>query len=82
VYDEPEICPRERLKPSEIEARGRTKAFVRALAAAVPAVGFWLWISALLGVGPLVGNEWLGLLVWLVALVAWIASFGRNVIPR
>ena len=82
MYDEPEISPRERLRPSEIEARGRRRAFVRALAAAVPAVGFWLWISALLGVGPMDGRELTGLAVWVVALVIWIAAFGRSVIPR
>ncbi len=82
MYDEPEISPRERLRPSEIEARGRRKAFFRALAAAVPAVGFWLWISALLGVGPMDGRELTGLVVWVVALAIWIATFGRNVIPR
>ena len=82
MYDEPEISPHERLRPSEIEARGRPRAFLRALAAAVPAVGFWLWISALLGVGPMDGRELAGLAVWLVALVIWIATFGRDVIPR
>jgi len=82
VYDEPEISPRERLRPSEIEARGRPKAAVRAIAAAIPAVGFWLWISALLGVGPMDGHEVSGLVVWVVALALWIAFFGRNVTPR
>jgi len=82
VYDEPEISPRARLEPSEIEARGRRKAFIRAVAAAVPAIGFWLWISALLGVGPMDGRELTGLAVWVVALVIWIGTFGRSVIPR
>jgi hypothetical protein len=82
VYDEPEISPHERLRPSEIEARGRSRAFVRALAAAVPAVGFWLWISALVGVGPMDGRELLGLTVWLTALAVWMAVFGRSVSPR
>ena len=82
MYDEPEITPGERLRPSEIEARGGPMALVRAVAAAIPAVGFWLWISALLGVGPMNGNELVGLAVWVGALALWIATFGRNVTPR
>ncbi len=82
MYDEPDIDPHERLKPSEIEARGPGRAAVRAVAAAIPAVGFWLWISALLGVGPVNGHEFVGLLVWVAALAIWITTFGRNVTPR
>ncbi len=82
MYDDPEISPSERLSPSEIEARGRPRAMVRAIAAAVPAVGFWLWISALLGVGPMDGHELAGLVVWVLALAIWVATFGRTVIPR
>ncbi len=55
---------------------------VRAVGAAIPAIGFWLWISALLGVGPMDGHELSGLAVWVVALALWIATFGRSVTPR
>lgn len=82
MYDEPEISPRERLKPSEIEARGRPMAMLRALAAAVPAGGFWLWLSALLGVGPMDGREVAGLAVTLLTFLIWRMTFGRSVIPR
>ncbi len=82
MYDEPEIPAGEYLKPDEISVRGRPRTFIRALAASVPAVGMALWLSALLGVGPMDGQEVTGLAVTLVAFIAWGLTFGRSVTPR
>ncbi len=82
MFDEPDIPADEYLKPDEITRRGRPRAFGRALGAAAPAVGFTLWLSALLGVGPMDGHEVAGLAVTVVAFALWSATLGRSVTPR
>jgi len=82
VYDDPEIPAREYLKPDEIALRGRPRNFLRSLAAAVPGVSFALWLSALLGVGPMDGHELAGLAVTVASFVAWSLTLGRSVTPR
>lgn len=82
MYDEPEIPSAELLKPDPFEARGRARSFARAIGAAVPGVGFALWLSALMGVGPMVGHEAAGFAVSAVSAVAWVLTLGRGVRPR
>ena len=82
MYDEPDIPADEYLKPEEVTLRGRPRNFLRAVAAAVPAVGFALWLSALLGVGPMDGHELAGLIVTVVAFLLWSLTLGRSVTPR
>jgi hypothetical protein len=82
MYDEPDIPAGEYLKPDEAALRGRPRNFIRSLAAAVPGVGFALWLSALLGVGPMDGREVAGLIVTVVAFLLWSLTLGRSVTPR
>jgi hypothetical protein len=82
MYDEPAIPSSELMKPDPFEARGRLRSFARAVAAAVPGVGFALWISALMGVGPMVGHELAGFAVSGLSAVAWVLTLGRSVRPR
>ena len=48
----------------------------------MPALGAVFCLSALLGVGPMVGNEPAGLVVTVVAFVLWSVILGRTVISR
>ncbi|MEX0620419.1 MAG: hypothetical protein WD181_02445 [Solirubrobacterales bacterium] len=82
MFDEPEIPAKELLKPDSISQRGRPRTFGRAVGAAVPAVGFVLWVSALLGVGPMDGHEAAGLLVTVAAFGLWRLTLGRTVKSR
>lgn len=81
MYDEPGI------EPSELIDRRSPRricggSLPRAIGAAVPAVGIFLWLSALLEVGPMNGHEGTGLLVTIAAFVIWSATLGRTVAPR
>jgi len=82
VYDEPEIPADELLGPDSIALRGRPRTLGRAIAAAAPAVGCVLWLSALLGVGPMDGHELAGLLVTIASFVIWRVTLGRSVTSR
>lgn len=81
MFDEPEIESKE-LIDRRSPHRLRPGSLWRALGAAVPALGAVFWLSALLGVGPMVGNELAGLVVTVVAFVLWSATLGRTVISR
>jgi hypothetical protein len=82
MYDEPEIPSSELMKPDPFVARGRLRSFARAVAAAVPGVGFALWLSALMGVGPMVGHEAAGFAVSAASALVWGLTLGRSVRPR
>lgn len=81
MYDEPVIEPKE-LIDRRSPKRLRPGSPMRALAAAVPALGAVFWFSALLGVGPMDEHEAAGLLVTIVAFVLWHLTVGRTVLPR
>ena len=78
MYDEPVIEPRE-LIDSRSPRRLRPGSPLRALAAAVPALGAFFWLSALLGVGPMEGHELAGLLITIISFGLWKATLGRTV---
>lgn len=82
MYDEPEISASELLTPDPDGERGRLRSFGRALGAAVPGVGIALWLSALLGVGPMNGHELAGFLVSVGSLFVWRLTLGRSVKSR
>jgi hypothetical protein len=78
MYDEPELEPSELLVERPGHRRPAWRRLGRAIAAAVPVVaGFW-WLSALLGVGPMVGQETTGFVVAAVSMVVWSATLGRS----
>jgi len=81
MYDEPTIESKE-LIDRRSPHRLRPGSPWRALGAAAPAVGAFFWLSALLGVGPMVGNEVAGLVVTVVAFFLWSVTLGRSVVPR
>jgi hypothetical protein len=81
MYDEPVIESKE-LIDRRSPKRLRPGSPMRALAAAVPALGAVFWFSALLGVGPMDGHEAAGLLVTVAAFGLWLVTLGRTVVPR
>jgi hypothetical protein len=81
MYDEPLIEPKE-LIDRRSPRRLRPGSPLRALGAAVPALGAVFWFSALLGVGPMDGQEFAGLLVTIVSFGLWLVTLGRTVVPR
>jgi hypothetical protein len=81
MYDEPPTGRKE-LIDHRSPKRLRPGSPLRALGAAVPAIGAVFWLSALLGVGPMVGHELAGLITTVSTFAVWSMTLGRTVTPR